>query len=159
MGQSGLRNWGSASQRWAWSLGDLGFHLALFINISVSSLKSPNLSEPQLPPPPPTVGNRELHSLLTFQRTGERLALRCLGRGEGRCSRKGEGALGIPWSGWFQSSPSARPAAPQGPLPSAPSRLQGVFASFQVGATCGRAAKSHHLPERKCSAGVGLEHR
>lgn len=53
MGQSGLRNWGSASQRWAWSLGDLGFHLALFINISVSSLKSPNLSGHQLPPPPP----------------------------------------------------------------------------------------------------------
>lgn len=52
MGQSGLRNWGSASQRWAWSLGDLGFHLALFINISVSSLKFPNLSEPQLPPQP-----------------------------------------------------------------------------------------------------------
>ena len=71
IGQSGLRNWGSASQRWAWSSEDLGFHLAPYINSSVFSLKYPNLSEPQFPP----VGNRELHSLLTFQRIGERLAL------------------------------------------------------------------------------------
>lgn len=110
-GQSGLRNWGSASQRWAWSLGYLGFHLAPFINISVSSL-SPDLSEPQFPP----VGN-SFTPCSPFRDLGKGWLSAALAVGEGRYSRKGKGALGILWSGWSQSSPSTCPAAPAGAPP------------------------------------------
>ena len=142
IGQSGLRNWGSASQRWAWSSEDLGFHLAPYINSSVFSLKYPNLSEPQFPP----VGNRELHSLLTFQRIGERLALPLLWPWERGAI---PGRERVPWAsrGLAGPSPLQVPAQPlpQGPLPSAPIRLQGTFASFQVGATRTGARPDHTI--------------
>ena len=142
IGQSGLRNWGSASQRWAWSSEDLGFHLAPYINSSVFSLKYPNLSEPQFPP----VGNRELHSLLTFQRIGERLALPLLWPWERGAI---PGRERVPWAsrGLAGPSPLQVPAQPlpQGPLPSAPIRLQGTFSSFQVGATRAGARPDHTI--------------
>lgn len=80
--------------------------------------------------------------------------------GEGRYSRKGKGALGIPWSGWSQSSPSARPAAPAGAPPIGAHPAAGHVRELPGRSYAHwRAARSHHLPERKCSAGVGLGHR
>ena len=128
-------------------------HILTALCPALSPLIFPSLSFPR-------GGNRELHSLLTFQRIGERLALPLLWPWERGAI---PGRERVPWAsrGLAGPSPLQVPAQPlpQGPLPSAPIRLQGTFASFQVAATRWRAAKSHHLPERKCSAGVGLGHR
>ena len=131
-------------------MGYLGLHLAPFINISVSRcpLIFPSLSFPPW-------GTALLHAHLS-EIWGKGGFAAALAVGEGRYSRKGKGALGIPWSGWSQFSPSTCPAASAGAPPIGARRLQGACASFQVGAPRWLAAKSHHLPERKCSAGVGL---
>ena len=92
IGQSGLRNWGSASQRWAWSSEDLGFHLAPYINSSVFSLKYPNLSEPQFP----RWETESFTPCSPFRELGKGWLCLCFGRGRGALFQEGKGCLGHP---------------------------------------------------------------
>lgn len=144
----------------------LGFPLAPFLSICVSSRKSPDLSEPQFL----HVRSREqIPSPLTCQDL--RISARpccSLGLGRGALFVEGKGCLGcamvlLRWRSahiFFLGGCSCAP----GPLPAASVPL---YLSQGGGETRGQdcpwaepthwhAARLHHLPVRKWSAGVGF---